>query len=66
MLAAILKDIWSKIFIESEPVDKEEQDDDLEGAVFHLGGAFDSLIGVQGGRQLSHLLRFVGVFSHSH
>ena len=46
MLAAILKDIWSKIFIESEPVDKEEQDDDLEGAVFHLGGAFDSLIGV--------------------
>ena len=45
-----------------KPVDKEKQD--LEGAVSHLGGAFDSLIGVQGGRQLSHLLRFGGVFSH--
>ena len=47
-----------------KPVDKEEQVDGMEGAVFHLGGAFDSLIGVQGGRQLSHLLRFGGVFSH--
>ena len=47
-----------------KPVDKEEQDYGLEDAVFHLGGTFDSLIGVQGGRQLSHLFRFGGVFSH--
>ena len=45
-----------------KPVDKEEQDDGLEDAVFHLGGAFDSLIGVQGGRQLSHLLGLVEYF----